>query len=196
VKRPPFLPTWLLKKLGSSSSNDAVLGDLAERYQAGKSATWYWKQTVTTIVLSAFADLRTQKLLTLRALFGAALAGACMEVFVSRNLESLMYWVASDWWNSETSRALLEILFSGSIALLNGLLGGWTAVRLYRRRRAVLLLYIFVIQISFVITTIAGRAVMPGPYWAGLIVADTCVVLGALTGGVRAATLTGKRTGY
>jgi len=27
-------------------------------------------------------------------------------------------------------------------------------------------------------------------------VADTCVMLGALAGGLRAATLTGKRTGY
>ena len=196
VKPPPFLPTWLLKQLGCSANNDAVLGDLAERYREGKPAAWYWKQALTAVVLSAFEDLRTHKLLTLRAMFGAAFVVACTEVFVSRNLESLLYWVPSDWWNSEAFRTGLEILVSMSIALLNGILGGWTAVRLYRQSRAVLLLYIFVIQISFVMTTIAGGAVMPGPYFAGLIVADTCVMLGALAGGLRAATLTGKRTGY
>ena len=128
-------------------------------------------------------------------MFGAALVVACTEVFVSRNLESLLYWVPSDWWNSEAFRARLEILVSMSIAFLNGILGGWTAVRLYRQSRAVLLLYIFVIQISFLMTTIAGRPVMPGPYFAGFIVADACVVLGAVAGGLRAAALTGKRTG-
>jgi hypothetical protein len=195
VKPPPFLPTWLLKRLGCSANNEAVLGDLAERYQAGKPAAWYWKQTLTAILLGAFEDLRTHKLLTLRAVFGAALVGACMEAFVSRNLESLTYWLPVGWWHSEAFRACIEILISISVAVLNGCLGGWTAVRLYRRRTAVLLLYIFVIQISFVIATIAGGSVMPGPYFAGLVVADACVIVGAVAGGLRAAALT-RQTEY
>ena len=196
-RKPPSLATWLLKQLGCSANNDAVLGDLVERYREGKPAAWYWKQALIAVVLSAFEDLRTHKLLTLRAMFGAAFVVACTEVFVSRNLESLLYWVPSDWWNTESFRAGLEILVSMSIAVLNGFLGGWTAVRLYRQSRAILLLYLFVIQISFMMTTIAGHGVvMPAPYFAGLLVADTCVILGALAGGLRAATLTGKRTGY
>jgi hypothetical protein len=163
VKPPPFLSTWLLKQLGCSANNDSVLGDLAERYREGKPAAWYWKQALTAVVLSAFEDLRTHKLLTLRAMFGAAFVVACMEVFLSRNLESLLYWVPSDWWNSEAFGAGLEILVSLSIAVLNGILGGWTAVRLYRQSKAILLLYLFVIQISGVMMTIAGHGVMPAP---------------------------------
>jgi len=188
VKPPPFLPTWLLKQLGCSANNDAVLGDLAERYREGKPAAWYWRQALTAVVLSAFEDLRTRKLLTLRAMFGAACVTACTEVFVSRNLESLLYWVPSDWWNSEAFPAGLEILVFDVDSRPQRYPWRLDAVRLYRQSRAILLLCIFVIQISFVMTTIAGGGVMPGPYFAGLLVADTCVTLGTLAGGLRAAT--------
>ena len=31
-KHPPVIPTWLLRTLGCSPNNEAVLGDLAEDY--------------------------------------------------------------------------------------------------------------------------------------------------------------------
>src|SRR5262249_23185330 len=48
---PPRLARWLLSHLGSSGNNDALIGDLDERYRAGRSWGWYWKQAIVAIVL-------------------------------------------------------------------------------------------------------------------------------------------------
>src|SRR6185369_14892223 len=45
-KQPPRFATWMLKHFGSGPNIDAVLGDLAERYQEKNSAIWYWRQTI------------------------------------------------------------------------------------------------------------------------------------------------------
>ena len=58
MKRLPLLPTWLLKQLDCSASKDAVLGDLAERFQKRESAAWYYRQSFFAIVAGAFHDLR------------------------------------------------------------------------------------------------------------------------------------------
>jgi len=57
-KRPPRLATWLLKHLGSGPSNDAVLGDLAERYVQKDSVMWYWRQTMKAIPVSFIRELQ------------------------------------------------------------------------------------------------------------------------------------------
>jgi hypothetical protein len=43
---------WLLTHCVSGISRDSVVGDLLEQYAAGRSRTWFWRQTFVTIVLS------------------------------------------------------------------------------------------------------------------------------------------------
>jgi hypothetical protein len=50
--RPPRIATWLLEHLTCGADNEAVLGDLAERYQKGETRAWYWKQALIVIVLT------------------------------------------------------------------------------------------------------------------------------------------------
>jgi hypothetical protein len=66
--QPPGIARWLLRHFGSSSNNEAVIGDLNERYLHGQSRVWYWRQVAVAIVVSTFKDIRNHKLLTLRAL--------------------------------------------------------------------------------------------------------------------------------
>lgn len=187
MKSPPFLPTWLLKRWGCSANNEAVLGDLAERYQTVESDRWYWRQILTTIVVSVFQDLRSRKLLALRAFLGAALVGSCAELFLLRNIGSLYNLVPSDWWSSEAFFKCFETLVWMPAAFLAGFLFGWPAVRLYRRGKAVLLLYIAVSQIFFVMRLVAGfwppYALMSGFYLVQTIVHYLCFVLGVVAGG-------------
>jgi hypothetical protein len=65
-KQPPVIATWLLKRLGSSPNNDAVLGDLAEEYSR-KGAMWYWRQVLKAIPISAFREARGHKWMAARA---------------------------------------------------------------------------------------------------------------------------------
>ena len=55
-KQPPVVATWLLRHLGCSPNNEAVLGDLAEEYSR-KGAMWYWRQVLKAIPVSAFREL-------------------------------------------------------------------------------------------------------------------------------------------
>jgi len=65
--KPPRLATWLLKRFGKASTTEAILGDLTERFEAGKSRWWYWKQVAIAAVACARCDLQAYA-------FGAAIA--------------------------------------------------------------------------------------------------------------------------
>ena len=61
------MPAWLLRTFGSGPAVDALLGDLHEEYQDGRSAAWFWRQALTGVAVTFVADVRAHKLLTLRA---------------------------------------------------------------------------------------------------------------------------------
>lgn len=65
---PPAVATWLLKQLGSGPNNDALLGDLIERYGERRSGIWYWRQVLVAIVVSFCREVGAHKLLALRAI--------------------------------------------------------------------------------------------------------------------------------
>jgi hypothetical protein len=52
----PRLATWQLRHFGCSPNNEAILGDLDERYREGRSAAW-WRQAAESIVTSLFQEV-------------------------------------------------------------------------------------------------------------------------------------------
>ena len=48
-KQPPALATWILKR--TARANEPLIGDLLEEYQRGRSAVWYWRQVLTTVIV-------------------------------------------------------------------------------------------------------------------------------------------------
>jgi hypothetical protein len=65
---PPKLARWLLNQLGCSPNNEAVIGDLDERYRQGHSHIWYWRQALAAIVSGFVALVRNNRRLAIRAL--------------------------------------------------------------------------------------------------------------------------------
>src|SRR5690349_20461122 len=50
MRQPPRIAAWLLKHFGGNSrSDEALLGDVQERYQDEQSTAWYWRQTVAIV---------------------------------------------------------------------------------------------------------------------------------------------------
>jgi hypothetical protein len=49
-REPPRLATWILRIFSRHPDNEAILGDLCERYQVRPSSIWYWRQTFIEIV--------------------------------------------------------------------------------------------------------------------------------------------------
>ena len=48
---PPALATWLLEHIRFSNTGEALAGDLLEEFTRGRSAAWYWRQVLTTVVV-------------------------------------------------------------------------------------------------------------------------------------------------
>jgi hypothetical protein len=127
VKRLPTLPTWLLKQLGCSTNNDAVLGDLAERYRTG-------------------------------------------------------------WGASEELAVAFEFILACTVPLVLGFASGLAAVLCYRKKRAVVLLYILVVQ--SLATAMAFMAPEFRPAYAATI--NLSATLGILLAAFRAGTVEGS----
>ena len=49
---PPRVAHWLLERWASGPQRESLVGDMLEQYRRGRSATWYWRQTVSAIVTS------------------------------------------------------------------------------------------------------------------------------------------------
>jgi hypothetical protein len=130
MREPPKLATWLLSRLGCSSDNDTVLGDLAERYLEGKSAYWYWKQTLIAIAVGAVSEVRGHKVLVIRAAIAGTLVSAGIEASVTHYLPLVPYWIPLDWWASETLRASFLIVVGSAVHTFLTLVCVWTIVRL------------------------------------------------------------------
>jgi hypothetical protein len=50
--------TWMLEHLTFGLASDAMTGDLLEQWENGRSAGWYWRQTLAAVVLAQCGVLR------------------------------------------------------------------------------------------------------------------------------------------
>jgi hypothetical protein len=66
LREPPRIAVWILKHFGRSPATDAILGDMQERYQQGKTAVWYWRQTFIALLTSGFWKLQENDRLVFR----------------------------------------------------------------------------------------------------------------------------------
>jgi hypothetical protein len=80
--QPPRIARLLLEYFGCSPNNDAVVGDLDERYRQRRSSLWYWKQVVMAILVSFFQDVWNNKLLAMRAVVaGMVVKAICLLAY-------------------------------------------------------------------------------------------------------------------
>jgi hypothetical protein len=64
----PRLATWILETFAGGTNHETVAGDIAERYTAGRSHLWYWRQVLVAIAISLTREVRTNTSGVVRAL--------------------------------------------------------------------------------------------------------------------------------
>jgi hypothetical protein len=58
LRRPPALANWLLDCLGNPRQNAGLSGDLLEEFRGGRSAAWYWRQTLAVMAQGIAGSVR------------------------------------------------------------------------------------------------------------------------------------------
>jgi hypothetical protein len=58
--RPPALATWLLEHLLPHDKNEALAGDLLERFGQERSAIWYWRQVLAAVMVDLLHEVRVR----------------------------------------------------------------------------------------------------------------------------------------
>ena len=124
MRQPPSLATWMLSRLVSGNNRETLIGDLVERYQRGRSSAWYWRQVLMAVLLSAYHDIRSHKLLALRAI---VVGYVVSEAFMYSTGALVSRFVAGD-------KALLILLpLCGGCSAA----GGWVVSRSHPRSMVV-----------------------------------------------------------
>ena len=119
---PPAVAARLLKRLVPTQDHDVLLGDLAEEYQRGRSAVWYWLQILAAILVGSWKDARTHKGVALSAI----VAGFTLQIILGAGLLAVrviarhQVGYPDPWIVSELFRVCSDIAV------------GWLLVSLYR----------------------------------------------------------------
>lgn len=71
-REPPALANWLLKHSGFARQNPPLAGDLLEEFRSGRSAAWYWRQTIVVMLTGLVRAVR----LSLRPLIAGVIGWA------------------------------------------------------------------------------------------------------------------------
>lgn len=121
TSQPPAFPARLLKRLVPAQEHDALLGDLSEEYQRGRSKIWYCLQILAAILVGSWKHIRAHKLIALRA----SLVG-----FASHALTSSAT-IAIHTGLSQGARIERYLIFQ-SLFVVSSLFVGWIVVRLHR----------------------------------------------------------------
>ena len=64
---PPRLANGLLRRLAAGPTRESLIGDLDEQFARGRTSSWYWRQVLSAILVTAANDLRDHKLVAVRA---------------------------------------------------------------------------------------------------------------------------------
>jgi len=170
-RRPPGRPAQLLVRLLPAQNHDALLGDLFEEYQHGRSSAWYWLQIGAAVVVGSWKDVRTHRLLALRAVAVGVAALVVMALMFQPILDTVLRLndAFETAWLGPLSRAQREMfgvaVFFVSVTLLfyGGLAAsGWIVGRLHREHGITLLLpFATLVPLFLVLFAIVVRLSVP-----------------------------------
>jgi hypothetical protein len=133
--QPPRLATWLMQRLASGPRRESLLGDLIEQYHHGRSASWYWRQALTAIVVGVARDIGAHKLLAARAL-AIGWAVSVLAAFPVNWLSGVIRVWITDWLVEAGQYSLWGVFWAGQLpgnllVYLAYAASGWIVARLH-----------------------------------------------------------------
>lgn len=187
-RAPPAVAMWCLVRLTSGERSEALIGDLLERFDAGETPAWFWRQTVAMLAFAFSREVREHG----RSFFGALAAAAAVL---------LMMWCVNSWITSKLisfqSHQMLELdpnwtrnfgwgmVFFG-LAIFQTCIWfaavGWLAARIHRAHPrliiAVCTILVFAVHVPLLIHQV-GNVMTHSRYLPAFVGTLTFALLGA-----------------
>jgi hypothetical protein len=145
--QPPALAARLLKRLVPAQDHDALLGDLCEEYQRGRSIAWYWFQILVAIVVRSWKDVGAHTLVAGRAVITGLIAQMLLlsafsplqNVLTGAGFMWGNRWIGLPWYWHWPYAQSLGMVMQG-IWIAGDVMIGWLVVRLHREHGVTMLL--------------------------------------------------------
>jgi hypothetical protein len=98
-----ILATWMLEHLTLGSPNESLSGDLLEEFRSGRSAGWYWRQTLSTIAITLSGKSRAYVLpVVFSAGWSIAYPALLLSITRSRLTQTILERMAAHDWPYST----------------------------------------------------------------------------------------------
>jgi hypothetical protein len=161
--RPPRFATWLLERLALNEKRESLIGDLLEQYLNGRSASWYWRQALYSILVGAKAGIRNHKVLAVRAVligfasmwvFGA-IARVSLQVIWA--LASGGVYLGNHWVRLDYGWIRHSIHLGLLMTVLASTLSGWIVGRTHRDHETPM---VFAFLVSVVVAALVQVATL------------------------------------
>ena len=169
LERTPFAGR-LLQRLIPSQDHRALLGDLEEECQRGRSRAWYLIQILAAIVVGTWRDLRSHKLVAVRAAVIGLLSKFSFLLLVGA-LQSLLtgggfmwgrQWIGLPWyWHWPYHPSLWWIL--EGLLISSDIVVGWVIVRLHREHGVTMVLAFSCVLLAIRLRNLFQIAFLLGP---------------------------------
>jgi hypothetical protein len=147
--QPPRVAAWLFNCLAFSRHDEAIIGDLDESYNNGRSRSWYWRQVFFAVVVAWLKEIGEHKftticvlsmswihLVALRRVFGYLASGAAnpLTAYVFANV------LPHRWWEHNFVFWPVDWLLTWLPLFLISVFAGWLVSRFPDRQRRALVL--------------------------------------------------------
>ncbi len=116
---PPRLASWWLRHACPGSDNDALTGDLIERFREGQTRGWFWRQVLIAFAVGVLGEIRLHWPHFCYAIAGTALTWFYWDAYALRPVPGWLHWRDLSWpWSQlafELSRPALLALAALSV---------------------------------------------------------------------------------
>lgn len=135
----PAVAIRLLERFGPA--DEALVGDLQEEFAGGRSASWFWRQTLVAIVMTTASDLRAHPFLAARAVVVGWITLLAFIAIVAPLLDLEIFARLYDWLIVKYGSRDLPMLWLTHyqfwmLLWASHLVSGWAIARLHRRAAA------------------------------------------------------------
>jgi hypothetical protein len=180
---PPSVALWLLRYICRGQSNEALAGDLIERFREGTNRSWFWRQVVIACAWTFFSEMRRRWPLFCYAVVGTV--AACLTpIYAPTRVSIWLHWSDLPWPLSQFVFELSTPVIL-TLASLCVLATGLAVQRTFRpgylcRTWMISLILIAIMHFSVDLFPWLLRPIPGDPYHKVLIVPETLQVISLL----------------